>query len=147
LNPLELSHFNFDLSITGFKFATSQSNILIYTPDGKTETQSTSLNSTIELMPMKNIAFDKLKELLNTITSRYDPKYMKLSDIIKKDTTLNNYQAYQITFNGKDSADKPFNGYEIALQSDTSGMIFIGIDCDNGKYIEKLRQTAQSIKL
>jgi hypothetical protein len=65
-----------------------------------------------------------------------------LSDILKKDTTIHGYSAYEVTFTEqtKGFTGKRLNYYAFFLKGSTA-IIFLSGDTENGKYIQKLKTT------
>jgi len=149
LNPLELANFYIDETITGFKYATTIGNIFFYSSNGKADMQSLLDFSSYEVMPLEAGSFDKVKELLETINSRFVLQGIQISNMKKKEILINGNKAFEVTMDGIDKNNKKASFYQVALYKDgtTSAVLFIGTDTDNGIYLDKFRATAQSIKL
>jgi hypothetical protein len=98
-------------------------------------------------MPIPATTFDKAKELLEMITSNYSRQGMQVLSVEKQETKINGLQAYEMTLHAKDKENNPFLVYQVALMNDNSGVVFMGSDADNGKYLDKYKETVKSIKL
>jgi hypothetical protein len=72
----------------------------------------------------------------------------KISDVIKKDTTLKGSPAYYISYIETDAKENyknlVFNAFVI---KDKTLILFTSGDLDKGKYFDKFRQTFYTIKL
>jgi len=147
LNPLELANFKFDATITGFKYATTIGNMFSYTPDGKQVLQTDKIYTGFQLMSIPKVTLEKSEELLEMITSNYSRQGMQVLSVEKRETKINGLQAYEMTLHAKDKEDNPFLVYQAALIGENSGVVFMGSDADNGKYIDKFKETVKSIKL
>ena len=72
----------------------------------------------------------------------------KITDLVKKDTTLNGYNAFYISYT--ETKDKTsyknlvFNAFVI---KDKTLILFTSGDLENGLYSEKFKRTFYSIKL
>ena len=149
LNPLELANFLVDETITGFKYATTMGNILFYSPNGKADMKGLLDFSSYQIMPFEAGSFNKVKELLETINEGLTKQGVQVSNIRKKETTINGNSAYEITMDAKDINDKKASIYQVVIYKEgtTSAVLFMGTDSDNEIYLEKFKATAQSIKL
>ncbi|THU37976.1 hypothetical protein FAM09_14910 [Niastella caeni] len=148
LNPLELASFKFDGSITGFKYASSMGNVFIYTPNGKED-----LNKQQDDLPIFQFStieaptFSKAKEFLDYTISRYSVQGIQMSDITKKDISINGNPAYEVTIKAKDANNNTTSLYQVIIHKGTKAILFLGSDTKNGKWLDKFKATVQSIQL
>ena len=149
LNPLELANFQIDETITGFKYAATMGNMFLYSQNGKTDMKGLLDFSSFQIMPLDAGSFKKIKELMETINSRLDRQGVQVSNIKKKEITIDGNRAYEIIMDATDKDGKRGTFYEVGIfkQNTSSGLLFIGADTDNGTYLNKLKATAQTIKL
>jgi hypothetical protein len=148
LNPLELVKFQFDESITGFKFATTMGNMFIYSPRGKADLAVQQ--DTLPVFMISQIeaeSFEKAKEFLENTISRYYSQGVQLSNIKKEDVTINGNQAYEVTMDAKDAENKNAVLYNVIVYKGTSAVIFLGTDPKQRRWIDKLKATAHTIKM
>jgi len=148
LNPLELAFFRFNENITGFRCTTSTGNLFIYTPNGKDD-----LNKLQDDLPTFQIAtieaptFSKAKEFLDYTISRYGIQGIQVSNVTKNDISINGNLAYEVTMQAKDANNKKTILYQVIIHKGTKAVLFLGSDTENGKWLDKFRETAQSIQI
>jgi len=149
LNPLELANFQIDETITGFKYAATMGNIFFYSPSGKADMNGLLDISSYQIMPLEAGSFSKVKELLETINGGLSKQGVQVSNIIKKEITINGNSAYEIIMDANDMNNKKSSIYQVIIYKEgtTSAVLFMGTDSDNGIYINKFKATAQTIKL
>jgi hypothetical protein len=149
LNPLELANFQVDETITGFKYATTMGNIFFYSPNGKADMKGLLDFSSYQIMPLEAGSFDKVKELLETINSRLSLQGIQTSNVKTAEIIINGNKAFEVTMDVRDKDNRKGKFYQTGIykEGSTSAVLFIGADNDNGLYFEKLKATAQSIKL
>lgn len=144
-DPLELAKFKFDAGITGFKYATTMGNMFIYSENGKADMQEPSSAPTFQLMTVEAGSFTKAKEFLDYVTSRYNVQGIDITNISKQDTVINGNLAYEMSIDAKDKDNKTNQVYQVVIFKDSSAVVFIGADSENGKWIDKFKATAKSI--
>jgi hypothetical protein len=149
LNPLELANFQVDETITGFKYATTMGNIFFYTRSGKADMKGLLDSSSYQIMPLEAGSFEKVKELLETINSRLILQGIQTSNVRKTEIVINGNKAIEVTMDVKDKDNKKGKCYQAGIykEGSNSAVLFIGGDNENGLYFDKLKATAQSIKL
>jgi hypothetical protein len=148
LNPLELASFKFDESITGFKYATSMSNVFIYTPNGKEDLNKQQDDlSAFQLSTIAAPTFSKAKEFLDYTISRYGVQGIQVSDVTRRDISINGNSAYEVTMQTKDANNSKRTLYQVIVHKGTKAVLFVGSDTQNGKWVSKFKATAQSIQL
>jgi hypothetical protein len=147
-NPLELANFKFDETITGFKYAATMGNMFIYSPNGKADlaTQQDNL-SMFQLSTIEAPSFSKAKEFLDYTISRYSVQGIQASNIKKQDISINGNQAYEVTMEAKDADNKKSTLYQVIIYKGTNAVLFLGSDNEQGKWFDKFKATAQTIKL
>jgi len=146
LDPFELANFEFDHSITNFKYATTATNIYLFTQDGKQDIQNPTAN-TFQIISFPKITEEKAYSFSNDLADKYEIKGFTLDnkDIIK--TQINNYPAYVLksksSYNGRSGII-----YQVLLVGENSSVIFIGSAYNNIEDIQsKFEKTVESIKI
>ena len=149
LNPLELANFQVDETITGFNYTTTIGNIFFYSPNGKAEMKELLDFSSYQIMPLEAVSYDKVKELVETVNSRLILQGKQTSNVNAADIIINGNKAFEVTMDVKDKDNRIGKFYQTGIykEGSTSAVLFIGADNDNGLYFDKLKATAQSIKL
>jgi hypothetical protein len=72
----------------------------------------------------------------------------KIDDLAEKDTILNDYRAYYISYiETDDKANYKNSVFNAFVSKEGTLILFTGGDLDNGKYIDKFKKTFYSIKL
>ena len=147
-NPLELANFKFDESITGFKYAATMGNMFIYSPNGKSDLNIQQDNlSMFQLSTIEAPTFSKAKEFLDYTISRYSVQGIQASNVKKQDISINGNQAYEVTVEAKDSDNKQTTLYQVIIHKGTTAVLFLGSDSEQGKWFDKFKATAQTIKM
>ena len=146
LGQTKLRDLNIDTTITGFHFAANFQGTMVFTKNGAPDIQTinpTAFSFTIATGMTFDEAKDQLEQLLNmSVQNGY-----KITGLIKRDTTLNGYNAYYISYTETHESNYKnyvFNSYVI---KDKTLILFTSGDLDNGLYIDKFRKTFYSIKL
>lgn len=149
LNPLELANFQIDETITGFKYAATMGNMFLYSLNGKADMKGLLDFSSLQIMPLDAGSFEKIQELMETINSRLDRQGVQVSNIKKKEISIDGNRAYEIIMEATDRDGKKGTFYEVGIfkQHTSSGVLFIGADADKGIYLDKFKATAQSMNL
>jgi len=148
LNPLELANFKFDESITGFKYAASTGNVFFYTVNGKDDLENPqSPTSMFQLMTIEAHSFSIAKEFLDHTISRYSVQGVQMSNVKRQDISINGEQAYEVTMETRDKDNHTGKLYHAVIYKGTSAVLFLGIDDEQGKWIDKFKATAQTIKM
>ena len=147
-NPLELATFTFDESITGFKYAATIGNMFVYSPNGKTdlETQQDNL-SLFQLLTIEAPNFSKAKEFVDYTISRYSVQGIQTGNLKKQDILINGNQAYEVTMDAIDADNNRSTMYHVIIHKETKAVVFMGFDSGKGKWLDKFKKTAQTIKM
>jgi hypothetical protein len=147
-NPLELATFKFDESITGFKYAATMANMFIYSPNGNADIQTQQDNfSMFQLSTIEAPTFSKAKEYVDYVISRYAVQGIQTGNVKKQDIIIDGNQAYEVTLDAIDADNNRSTLYQVIIHKDTKAVIFMGIDREQGKWMDKFKTTAQSIKM
>ena len=148
LNPLELANFKFDESITGFKYAATMGNMFIYSPNGKADLTKQADNlSMFQLSTIEAPTFSKAKEFLDYTISRYGVQGIEASNIKKQDLFINGNQAFEVTMDAEDANNRKSSLYQVIIYKGKNAVIFLGSDSEQGKWFDKFKATAQTIKM
>jgi len=146
LDPLELATFKFDAGITGFKYAMTMGNIFVYTSSGKADLRNQSTASTFQLMTMEAGSFSKAKEFLDYMTSRYGDQGIQVTNLNRIDTVINGNRAYEVSMDATNAENNKSSLYQVIIYKDSSAVVFMGVDTEGGKWMDKFKATAQTIK-
>ena len=143
--PLKLAKFEFDQSITGFKYAMTMINFYIYNEDGNPELNADFSNSIkIGAIPKPETPNEKSEEILKNIVENSD-ETLKSSKIIT--TKIGNYPAsiLEIEF----ETDNRKGGMIMAiLDGNESRVVFIGNSIDGkSELLKKYKETLKTIKI
>ena len=144
---IKLSDLEIDTTITGFHFAADFQGTNIFTKNGSSDIRTinpTAFSFTLAPNMTGKVAKEQLEMLFNmSVRNGY-----KISDIIKKDTTLKGNTAYYISYietHPKENyKNLVFNAF--VIKNETL-ILFTSGDLDNGSYSDKFRHTFYSIKL
>jgi len=138
---------NIDTTITGFHFAANYSGTFIYTPNGKSDLKTTN-PSAFSFTIMPNATFAHALEQIDLLVNMSKQDGYIQTNIVKKDTTINGYKAYYISFTeiliGTDYKNMVFDAFYI---KDNTALLFVSGDLNNGKYIESFKKTFYTTKL
>lgn len=106
-------------------------------------------NSSYQVMPLDAGSLEKIQELMEAINSNLNSQGIKSSNIRKKETKINGNRAYEVIIDVTDKEGRKGILYEVGIfKEDTlTGLLFSGTDADNGIYLDKIKATAQSIRL
>ena len=148
VDPLELVHFRFDKSITGFKYVPSiGGNELTYSLDGiLTSLDDERHKSSFEVANYKSVDIENAEKIVNSkMEELTEFNISKVSNRNHRNININGNTAYEMTMDeqGPSIADSKF--YIVIIQKENMAVLFWGVDRDGGKWIEKFKATAQSI--
>lgn len=147
VNLSGVEDLNVDTTITGFHFAANFQGTIVFTKNGAPDINTinpTAFSFTIASNMSSSIAKDQLNMLLNLSKQNG----YKITELVQKDTTFKNNNAYYISYIETDDKNKyknlVFNAFVI---KDNTLILFTSGDLDNGQYIDKFKKTFYSIKL
>lgn len=147
LDPMELATYKFDATITGFKYATSMANVHIYTPNGKEDLGKEQPDlPTMQFFTIEAPTFAKAQEFMETVISKHSAGGVQMSDVVKKEVTINGAQGYEVTMTAKDDKSTSIL-YNLIVQKGTQAVLFMAADTPARKWLEKYKATAHSIKM
>jgi hypothetical protein len=145
LNPLELANFEFDQSITNFKYAMTASNLFMYTENGKNDAQNATANS-FQIGVLPQMTEEKAESYSNDLPWRYEKNGIKLDNKTITKTKINNHTAYILETKIK-SDNKDGIMYQAVLVSENTTLIFMASAFnDTENYLAKFKKTAETIK-
>jgi len=105
IDPLELANFEFDQTITNFKYAQTASNLFIYTENGKSDAQNPTANS-LQIGVMPQMTEEQAEIYANDLLWRYEKNGIKLDSKTITKTKINNHTSYvletKIKYDSKD---------------------------------------------
>lgn len=144
---IKLEDLNVDTTITGFHFAADFQGTIVFTKNGPSDLQTinpTAYSFTIA----ENFTSPKAKQQLDMLLNMSVRNGYKISDLVRRDTTLNGYNAFYISYTETDEKrnykNLVFNAFVI---KDKTLILFTSGDLDQGLYSEKFKRTFYSIKL
>ena len=144
---IKLEDLKIDTTITGFHFAADFQGTNIFTKNGSSDIQTINPTAfSFTLAP--NMTGAAAKEQLEMLFNMSVQNGYKISDVIKKDTTLKGSPAYYISYVETDAKENyknlVFNAFVIKGKT---LILFTSGDLDKGIYFDKFRQTFYTIKL
>lgn len=144
---IKIEDLKVDTTITGFHFAADFQGTQVYTKNGSPDISTvnpTAFSFTIAPDMSSADAKFQLEQLLNMSKQNG----YKITDIAKKDTTLNGNTAYYISYIETDDKDNYKNFiFNAFIIKDQTLILFTSVDLDNGQYIGKFKKTFYNIKL
>jgi hypothetical protein len=147
LNPMELVDFSFDESITGFKYATKMGSIYVYTPNGAADVNSKpESTSLLQLTEIASPGLATAKSFFENTMSGYRKQDIILTNVRRQDMTVNGNPAYEVTMSAEDADGKKSDLYQLIMQKGEKAVLFMGVDIEQGKWLEKFKATAQTLK-
>ena len=145
VDPLELANFEFDQTITNFKYAMTASNMFMYTENGKSDAQNAFANA-LQIQVMPQMTEEKAESYANDLPWRYEKNGIKLDSKTIKKTKISNRTAYvletKVKYDNKDGIM-----YQAVLVFENTTILFMAnaySDIDN--YLIKFKKTAETIK-
>lgn len=146
LDPFELANFEFDQSISGFKYAMTMSNFFTFNEDGNPQSESDFSNS-INIGTMPKMSLDKSKEFIQSIiqNAKNSGKEIKSKEI--KTTKIGDYPA-SILDTEMEIQNRQGILYVVMLNGDESSVLFMGTSFDRkSELLEKYKETVKTIKI
>jgi len=146
IDPLELADFEFDQTITGFKYAMTVSNLFLYTEKGESDAQNPTANA-LQIMAFSQLSEKEAENHSNDLLRRYEQSGVKLDNKIITQTKINNHIAFvvetKIKYEGKEGIM-----YQAVLLIENTTISFVAWaynDFDN--YLTKFKKTVETIKM
>jgi hypothetical protein len=144
---IKLENLNIDTSITGFHFAADFQGLKVFTKNGPSDIQT--INPTaFSFAIAPNMTSAKAKEQLEMLLNMSKQNGYKITDLVQKDTTFKDNNAYYVSYIETDDKTnyKNFVFNAFIIKDDTL-IFFASGDLDNGKYRDKFKKTFYNIKL
>lgn len=145
IDPLELANFEFDETITNFKYSMSASNLFLYAENGKSDAQNPTANS-FQIGVLPQMTEEKAEIYANDLPWRYEKNGIKLDSKSITKTKINTHTAYvletKIKYDNKDGLM-----YLAVLVNENTTILFMASaydDLDN--YLKKFKRTVETIK-
>ena len=148
LDPLELANFEFDQTITNFKYAMTASNVFFFTENGKDDLQNPNANSKmLQIQVMPQMTEEKAEYYANDLLWRYEKNGMDLKNKTLLKTKINNTTAIVLETEVKMTNVKGIM-YQAVLVFENTTLVLTGTaDNDFDSYLTKFKKTAESIKI
>ncbi|WP_276505070.1 hypothetical protein [Terrimonas pollutisoli] len=152
-----VSHFSFgqikfedlkiDTTISGFHYAANFQGTFVYTPNGKSDLNTINPSAfSFSILPNTTMKA-AIGEIENLVTMSKQNGYT-LTDIVKKDTTINGYKAFILSFTETEKGTDYKNlVFDAVIMKDNTAIIFVSGDLDKGKYLENFKKTFYATKL
>jgi hypothetical protein len=145
LDPMELANFEFDETITNFKYAMTVSNMFMYAENGTSDAQNPFANA-LQIQVMPQMTEEKAESYANDMPWRYEKNGIKLDSKTITKTKIKNHTAYvletKIKYDNKDGVM-----FQAVLVYESTTILFMAnaySDIDN--YLSKFKKTAETIK-
>ena len=148
----KIGKIKFDESVTNFKQATVMSDALskkyVYSLHGESDLKNQNPTTGFFIAPLL-MNFSDAKHYLDLSIDGYGENYgiIKLENIKKKETKINNLKAYIITFSTVDKTNKKSYVTLAVLSNEKSSIEFSGNDFEDGIYSEKFMKTIESLEM
>ncbi len=145
LDPFEFTNYEIDPGILGFKFATSVSNIIVYSPDGTVsdDTKATYMST----MSMPGMTTDEARGFAEDMLRRMKRKGITFDQETVMYTTINGYNAL-VHRSAISLDDAPGAYYQAVVTDGKSTVVLMAQAYDQQKdWMAKLDRTAASIVL
>jgi len=146
LDPFELANFEFDQTITNFKYSSTASNLYIYS-----ESDSANLNNTesnyINIGAFQHMTPQGNKDFLESIANNAKNKGWEIESTIIQDSILGDYSTYTIESEFI-TKNKLAHLYLTMINNKESSVLFMGVCFNNCvETISKYKKTVKSIKI
>ena len=146
IDPLELANFEFNTSITNFKYSMTVSNFFMYSQNGKIDVQNPTANS-FQIGAMPQMTLDDANSFSKDLLWRYEQSGIALDSKKIKETKINNYPAFVLETKIKQQ-NKNGIMYQAFLVGENSCILFMGSAyCDLNSLLTKYKDTVESIKI
>lgn len=146
IDPLELANFEFDQTITNFKYAMTASNMFMYAQNGTNDAQNPTANA-IQIGVMPQMTEEKAESYSNDLPWRFEQSGIKLDSKTISKTKINNHTAFVLETK-IEFANKVGVLYQAVLVYENTTILFMANaynDIDN--YLTKFKKTAETIKI
>jgi len=151
LDPLEFARFDFDLTITNFKYTMTSPNLRVatmikFTENGQSDAQNPTSNS-LHFKVLFEFNEFNAEEYLESIISSYEKTGIKFYKKIFSKTKINNQIAYiletKIEYQGKVGIM-----YQAVILFEKNPILFVASSYnDVENYLTKFKKTTETIKL
>jgi len=146
LDPFELANFEFDQSITDFKYANTISNMFTFTEDGNPEKVG-EFSTSINIASMPKMSNKKSKEFIMSIIQNAKNSGNEIKSTETKTTKIGDYPA-TILETEMEVENKTGVMYVALLNGNESSVLFMGTAFDRkSELLEKYKETVKTIKI
>ncbi len=146
LDPLELANFEFDQTITGFKYSMTMSNMFMYAENGELDAQNPLANS-IFIQVLPEMTEENAENYSKDLLWRFKTNGIDLENKTINKTKINNHSAFVLETKVKyDSKDGMV--YQVVLKLENTTLLFLSnafSDIEN--YLIKYKKTVETIKI
>ena len=145
IDQLELANFEFDQTITNFKYAMTVSNLFMYTENGKSDAQNPTANS-LQIGVLPQMSEEKAETYANDLPWRYEKNGIKLDSKTITKTKINNQTAYVLETKIKYDKKEGIMYQAVLLTENTTLLFMASAYSDIDNYLYKFKKTAETIK-
>jgi len=144
---MKLEDLKIDTTITGFRFSADWSGTTVYTKNGSSDLKAVN-PSAFSFSLFANTAFQAAVEQLYALTMMSEESGYIISNFTTKDTLLNGYKTFLISYIETEKGTQYKNVvFNAVVMKENTAIVFVSGDLDNGIYTDKFRNTFFSIKL
>nr|WP_294859759.1 hypothetical protein [uncultured Fluviicola sp.] len=145
IDSMELVNFEFDQTITGFKYALRGSGIFYYSKDGRVDLQNAFAN-TIQIATLPKMSDSKARDYITDLFRLYKQSGVGMASEKWIKMKVGGYDAYVLETNMK-IKNNPGKIYLALLLGNESSVLFTGSTYRTEGDFDKLKRTAETIKI
>lgn len=145
IDSMELVNFEFDQTITGFKYASRVSGIFFYSKEGKVDFQNMFAN-TIQITGLPKMSDSEAYDYSKDLFRKYKQSGVMIASKKIVKTKVGAYNAYVLETNMK-FKNNSGKLYQALLLGDKSSVLFYGTTYRTEGDFDKLKRTSETIKI
>jgi hypothetical protein len=136
-----------DTTITGFRFSGDIEGAKFFSKNGPPDLTSQN-PSVFSILIGQNMSLNEGKQQLENFLGESIESGYEISNLIRKDTTLNGYSAFYISYE-ENLEEEGYHSiyFSAVVVKDETIIFFASGDINNGIYIEKFKKTFFSISI
>jgi hypothetical protein len=147
LGQIKFEDLKVDTTITGFHFAANFQGTYVYTVNGKSDLNTINPSAfSFSILPNTTMKV-AIGEIENLFTMSKQNGY-NIADIIGKDTVINGYKAFILSYTETEKKTDYKNlVFNAVIMKENTAIIFVSGDLDKGKYLDNFKKTFYTTKL
>lgn len=146
LDPFELANFEFDQSITDYKYAMTVSNLFAFNEDGNPESE-TDFSNSINIGAMPKMSIRKNEEFIKSIIQNAKNTGKEFKSLEIQTTKIGDYPA-SILDTEVEIENRKGIIYLVLLNGAESSVVFIGTSFDRkSELLKKYKETVKTIRI